>query len=269
MRVRCKQRITTTGLDIYFQKVKPGKGVNCESVAELDEYNNATVKKKFIERTKRLIAQIDRAVQISERTELIKKLQKYVKKVMKYDWYYEGITTGLTNEELRKKIDDLSQSVYAREDVYFRKVNFVYAFFAEYLVDEECIVTKDMVRDLIGRCNKVIEAAKEDGLINNKNKIINKNAYYYHYQDGENWLNITPERRKEEEERINKLSEHLTDGHWVEVAEHELPTQAGFFFGSTDYNIYYLSDVLDCKEKFEKLLKNWKDDEIVYNMMSW
>ena len=62
------------------------------------------------------------------------KLQKYVKKVMKYDWYYEGITTGLTNEELRKKIDDLSQSVYAREDVYFRKVNFVYAFFAEYLV---------------------------------------------------------------------------------------------------------------------------------------
>ena len=91
------------GLDIYFQKVKPGKGVNCESVAELDEYNNATVKKKFIEKTKRLMAQIDRAVQISERTELIKKLQKYVKKVMKYDWYYEGITTGLTNEELRKK----------------------------------------------------------------------------------------------------------------------------------------------------------------------
>ena len=122
------------GLDIYFQKVKPGKGVNCESVAELDEYNNATVKKKFIEKTKRLMAQIDRAVQISERTELIKKLQKYVKKVMKYDWYDEGITTGLTNEELRKKIDDLSQSVYAREDVYFRKVNFVYAFFAEYLV---------------------------------------------------------------------------------------------------------------------------------------
>ena len=269
MRVRCKQRITTTGLDIYFQKVKPGKGVNRESVTELDQYNNETVKKKFIEKTKRLIAQIDRAVKISERTELIKKLQRYVKKVMEYDWYYEKITPELTNEELRKKIDELSQSVYAREDVYFRKVNFVYAFFSEYLVNEKCIVTKDMVRDLIGRCDKIIEAAKEDGLINDKNKIINKSDYYYHYKEGESWLNITPERSQEEEERISKLSEHVKNGHWVEVAETELPTRSGFFFGSTDYDIYYLSDVLDCKEKFEKLLKNWKDDEVVYNMMSW
>jgi hypothetical protein len=96
-----------------------------------------------------------------------------------------------------------------------------------------------------------------------------KDDYYYHYKEGENWINITPERRQEEEERINKLSEHVTDGHWVEVAEDELPTQSGFFFGSTDYSIYYLYDVLDCKNKFEKLLKNWKDDEVVYNMMSW
>jgi len=212
---------------------------------------------------------INRAVKISDRTELITKLREYVKKVMEYDWYYEELTPEHTNEELKEKIEQLANIVYAKDDVYFRKVNFVYAFFSPYLKDECCIVTKDMVRDLIGRCNKVIEAAKEDGLINNKNKIINKDNFYYHYQDGENWINMTQKRRQEEEERIAKLSEHVADGHWVEVAKDELPTQSGFFFGSTDYNIYYLSDVLDCKKKFEKLLKNWKDDEVVYNMMSW
>lgn len=269
MRVRCKQRITTTGLDIYFQKVKPGKGVNRDSVEELDNYNNKLVRDRFRNKTHRLMMNINRVVKVSERTELITKLREYVKKVMEYDWYYDKLTPKLTNEELKEKIEQLTDVVCAKNDVYFRKANFVYAFFSPYLEDERCIVTKDMVRDLIGRCDKVIEAAKEDGLINDKNKIINKNDYYYHYRDDENWMNMTDERRQEEEQRINKLSEHVADGHWVEVAEDELPTQSGFFFGSTDYNIYYLVDVLDCKKQFEKLLKNWKDDEVVYNMMSW
>ena len=106
-------------------------------------------------------------------------------------------------------------------------------------------------------------------MINEKEEIINKDNFYYHYKEGENWINITHERRQEEDARIAKLSEHVTGGNWVEVAQEELPTQSGFFFGDTDYNIYYLADVLDCKKQFEKLLKNWKDDEIVYNIMSW
>lgn len=269
MRVRCKQRITTTGLDIYFQKVKPGKGVSRDNVEELDHYNNKLVRDRFRNKTHRLMANIERTVKISERTELITKLREYVKKVMEYDWYYDKLTPELTNEELKAKIEELTKIVYAKNDVYFRKVNFVYAFFSPYLVDECCIVTKDMVRELIAHCNSVIQAAQEDGLINEKEEIINKDDFYYHYQEGENWMNMTQERRQEEDERIAKLSEHVTDGHWVEVAEDELPTQSGFFFGSTDYNIYYLSDVLDCKNKFEKLLAKWKDDEVVYNMMSW
>lgn len=257
------------GLDIYFQKVKPGKGVNRENVEELDHYNNKLVRDRFRNKTKRLIARIDRAVKVSERTELITKLREYVKEVMEYDWYYDKLTPELTNEELREKIEQLAKIVYAKNDVYFRKVNFVYAFFSPYLQDECCIVTKDMVRELIAHCNSVIKAAQEDGLINEKEEIINHDDFFYHYKEGENWLNITAERRQEEEARITKLSEHVLDGHWVEVAEDELPTQAGFFFGSTDYNIYYLSDVLDCKKKFEQLLAKWKDDEVVYNMMSW
>lgn len=257
------------GLDIYFQKVKPGKGVNRDNVEELDQYNNKLVRDRFRNKTKRIMACIDKAVKVSERTELITKLREYVKKVMEYDWYYDKLTPELTNEELKEKIDKLTKIVYAKNDVYFRKVNFVYAFFSPYLEDECCIVTKDMVRELIAHCNSVIQAAQEDGLINKNEEIINKDNFYYKYKEGENFINITPERRQEEDARIAKLSEHVTSGHWVEVAQEELPTQSGFFFGDTDYNIYYLCDVLDCKKKFEKLLKNWKDDEVVYNMMSW
>lgn len=269
MRVRCKQRITTIGLDIYFQKVKPGKGINRDNVIELDHYNNELVKTKFKKKTEKIIADIENAVDIPTRTDLISKLRNYVKKVKEYEWYYKDLTPELTNKELKEHIEKLIDSVYAPNDVYFRKANFVYAFFAPYLENESCIVTKDMVRELIAKCDTVIEAAKKEGFINNKNKIPNLKDYYYQYKAGENMLNITPERQQEEDERINRLTEKLNNGHWIEIAQDVLPTQSGFFFGSTDYDIYYLSDVLNCKNKFEKLLKNWKDDEVVYNIMSW
>lgn len=269
MRVRCKQRITTTGLDIYFQKVKPGKGVNRDNVEELDNYNNKLVRDRFRNKTKRLMANINRTVQVSERTELITKLREYVKKVMEYDWYYDKLTPELTNEELKEKIEQLTKIVYAKNDVYFRKVNFVYAFFSPYLEDECCIVTKDMVRELITNCDKVLEAARQSGVLNdNYEFIIPEKEFFYQYKEGENMFNITNERRAEEELRIQKLKDRLS-GDWVETAKDYLPTQCGFFFGSTDYDVYYLRDVIDCKKQFEKLLSNWKDEEVVYNIMSW
>jgi hypothetical protein len=247
------------GLDIYFKKVKPGKNVNPESIEELDQYNNKIVKDRFRRKAKGILEKIDKAVDITTRTNLITELREYVKELMgDYDWYYNDLTPELTNEELKEKVSTLNKTIYARENVYFRKVNFVYAFFSPYLENESCIVTKDMVRELIGHCDKVIQAAKEDNLINDNNEIINLDDFYYHYREGENWLNISQERRQQEEERINTLSVHVNGGIWIRVAEEELPTQSGFFFGSTEYDIYYLVDVLDCKKKFEKLLQDWK-----------
>lgn len=48
-----------------------------------------------------------------------------------------------------------------------------------------------------------------------------------------------------------------------------LPTQSGFFFGSTDYNEWYYYDVKDTKKKLKKVLKSLKDDEVCWFYFSW
>jgi hypothetical protein len=48
-----------------------------------------------------------------------------------------------------------------------------------------------------------------------------------------------------------------------------LPTQSGFFFGSTEYDDWYYNDVKDCLKQMKGLLKGLKDDEQLYVVMNW
>ena len=48
-----------------------------------------------------------------------------------------------------------------------------------------------------------------------------------------------------------------------------LPTQAGFFFGETDYNDWYFDDVQNVKEKFEEILADFNRDEDILIMHCW
>lgn len=48
-----------------------------------------------------------------------------------------------------------------------------------------------------------------------------------------------------------------------------LPTRSGFFFGSTDYNDWYYSDVKDCKTQMKALLKKVKEGDKILVYFSW
>jgi hypothetical protein len=48
-----------------------------------------------------------------------------------------------------------------------------------------------------------------------------------------------------------------------------LPTQDGFFFGSTDYDDWYFSDVKDCLKQMKKYRKLLKDGVTGYVIFSW
>ena len=48
-----------------------------------------------------------------------------------------------------------------------------------------------------------------------------------------------------------------------------LPTQEGFFFGSTDYDDWYFDDVQNVKEKFEEILADFDMDEDILIMHCW
>ena len=48
-----------------------------------------------------------------------------------------------------------------------------------------------------------------------------------------------------------------------------LPTETGFFFGSTDYDDWYFDDVQNVKEKFEEILADFDRDEDILIMHCW
>jgi hypothetical protein len=55
------------------------------------------------------------------------------------------------------------------------------------------------------------------------------------------------------------------------VAEELLPTEGGFFFGSTDYDQYYLDDIKDTVDQVSAVIKKMQADptmEVIYHS-SW
>lgn len=57
---------------------------------------------------------------------------------------------------------------------------------------------------------------------------------------------------------IEDISKVISDH---SLAEKVLPTEDGFFFGSTEYDDWYFDDLLDAKEQLTQLLTNMSDGE--------
>ena len=51
-------------------------------------------------------------------------------------------------------------------------------------------------------------------------------------------------------------------------AEELLPTTSGFFFGHTEYDKYYFSDLKETSDVLEKIIKYYPEDEYIYQS-SW
>lgn len=69
------------------------------------------------------------------------------------------------------------------------------------------------------------------------------------------------------EELVERCNKVLQDH---DLAEELLPTQSGFFFGSTDYDKWYFDDVKDCKKQISKLLKGFDESkDVVFVDFSW
>lgn len=55
-----------------------------------------------------------------------------------------------------------------------------------------------------------------------------------------------------------------------DLASELMPTRSGFFFGSTEYDKYYFSDLRDVRKQFKSFIKYFKtDDDLMYIYMSW
>lgn len=119
---------------------------------------------------------------------------------------------------------------------YWRKANAIHKWFVDNVQDgvddcKEYWISTENLKKLLNICKEVKEKAiLEDGLVHNGYKL----------ENGE-WKPI------------------LEDGKVVinqEICEELLPTESGCFFGSTEYDEYYMYDINNTIEILEKLLKD-------------
>lgn len=199
------------GLDIYFYKVKT-QGVETTDIEEL-----VTFRKEH-----RLSKQIPQYV-LSEikqilNTDLNEDKRERITELIDPYVRYEFERRQLKECEVKKVeywVNEILASFVNGEDMYYRKVNFLYAYFADRLDNEQCIVTLE-------DCKKII-----------------------------------------------KYAETILETRDTDLAEKLLPTQSGFFFGSTEYDDYYFDDVKDVLEQFSEYIDDWTDDTIGWVYFSW
>lgn len=133
------------------------------------------------------------------------------------------------------------------EDVgYWRKANQIHKWFVDNVQDgeDDCgeyYVSKEQLKELYDLCNKVIQTAKLE-----KGKVTNG----YRYENGKEIPNL-------------ENGEIITNPE--EIAE-ILPTTSGFFFGSTEYDQWYMQNIKDTIEILEPLLEQNGD---FYYSSSW
>ena len=137
---------------------------------------------------------------------------------------------------------DLKSVEYIEERAgYWRKANAIHAWFVENVQDgrDECqrsYVSRVQLRKLLDTVNKVIDSCK---LI--PGEVLNGYTY-------------GPE---------GKVVANVEAGQVIEnsaVAALLLPAQEGFFFGNTEYNEWYLDDLLETKRILEEALQDKYED---------
>lgn len=198
------------GLDIYFKKVKT-QGVETTNIENL-ELMRRDYRRTLL--SNGVFAEINTIL----KTNLNEETKERVIELIEPYIYYNFERTRLIEsrlERLEECVNDILESFVSREDMYYRKVNCLYAYFNDRLEDEQCLVTKADVEDIIDRAKNVLLAHDE------------------------------------------------------ETSAQLLPTQSGFFFGSTEYDEYYYDDIADVYKDFTKYLEDWTDDTIGWVYFSW
>lgn len=145
----------------------------------------------------------------------VEKLRPLIAK--NYDFKIYPYTKAILDlPELEELVKKDVEDAYEEYDAYFRKVNFIFAYYKNIgKMEDDCYAFTDAddIDDLISRCERV-------------------------------------------------LKDH-------ELANTLLPTQSGFFFGSTDYDKWYFSDVKDCLRQMKKFRKLLTDGVTGYVIFSW
>lgn len=232
------------GLDIYFHRVKrqfEGDPTNSDDFnkfrEEVDKDSQVSLRKQF----DKFLAPLRESWENAKTNDYWKGIYAeqyfhFVEQIRplvagNYDWkirpYCENgvIELPKLEEMLNTEVEDY----YEPYKAYFRKVNFLFAYFQSKgkMIDEwYAFVDLDDVDDIIWRCTEILDAKNGKGVL-------------------------------DEGESVEELAASL------------LPTQSGFFFGGTDYDDWYFNDVKDCLRQMKKYRNLFKGEGTGYVIFSW
>ena len=158
-------------------------------------------------------------------------------------------------EDLKPYLHKRGSEYYSWESIfedvgYWRKANAIHKWFVDNVQNgvDDCNyyeVSKEQLEDLLEVCTKVRDASKlVKGVVKNGER----------FENGQ-WCPI------------------MEEGEYIEnpdVAEELLPTQDGFFFGCTNYDQWYMEDVVHTIDILTKVLETTDfDREMVVYCSSW
>ena len=189
-------------------------------------------------------------------------LDMYLNKCDRRAWGFRDIDIDDAKENKPKLYETIKPYLHERggeyyrwesifEDVgYWRKANAIHRWFVENVQDgkDDCDyyeVSKEQLEELLGLCIKVRDLSKlEHGWVKNGETLAN-----------------------------GKWCPCMEEGDYIvnpEVAEELLPTTGGFFFGSTEYDQWYMEDIVQTIDIITQVLETTDFDThmIVYGA-SW
>lgn len=155
---------------------------------------------------------------------------------------------------IRKKKGEkkISDNWYGNGDelAYWRKANQIHKWFVDNVQNgtDDCgeyLVSKEQIQKLLDTCKYLADKIiLIDDEINNGQRFVNGK-----------WEDIKVKGKK----IVNK-----------DLCEKTLPTESGFFFGSTEYDEYYYEDIMDTIKQLTEILNDDRLDEydLIY-MSSW
>jgi hypothetical protein len=149
------------GLDIYGHLIKKARSSKEEPLKTISEYSTIADERAKARFHEFAIASLKRMEEVKDDVEKYREVYDDVFSHMadftEYSFTYERMIKKPNNVSVVKDFfKTFEDCYYAESDVYFRKVNFVYRYFANKLVDECCFADKSDIEELISRCDKVL-----------------------------------------------------------------------------------------------------------------
>ena len=157
------------------------------------------------------------------------------------------------NQAMIKKSDEVID-VY--EVAYWRKANAIHKWFVDNVQKgkDDCKEYRVTRRNLLDLCDLVSDVLNhcelKEGKVRNGYQL--KKFLWFHYK------------------KYNKVDGKVLTKDSIKYCQEKLPTQEGFFFGSTDYDENYYNDLVYTKERLNHILENYNlSKDKVYYSSSW